>query len=78
MLATAFCYTCHSMEYVAYQPSSGRTYWKATVVKMQKTFGAPLPEEAVEPIVDYLSKTYGTERAAAPAASPPKSSAGAK
>lgn len=60
--AVAMCQTCHSTEYIAYQPPSARAYWQATVVKMQKVFGAPLPDSAVAPIVDYLVKTYGTER----------------
>jgi sulfite dehydrogenase len=64
-LATTWCYTCHSSEYIRYQPVSARAYWKATVEKMQKTFGAPLPDEALEPIVDYLVKTYGAERGGA-------------
>jgi hypothetical protein len=69
-LAVASCATCHSMDYVKMQPTSSRAYWKASVTKMQKTFGAPIPEEIVEPIVDYLVKTYGNERSAgAPAGS---------
>ena len=71
-LATALCYTCHSAEYAIYQPpASPRAYWKATVVKMQKTFGAPIPDTAIDPLTDYLVKTYGAERAPAPAASSP-------
>ena len=79
-LATAMCYTCHSADYTRVQPVSSRAYWKATVTKMQKTFGAPIPDEAVEPIVEYLVKTYGTERANAPAAptAPAKTSAAPK
>lgn len=70
-LTVAHCYTCHSTEYVRFQPSSSpRAYWKATVTKMQKTFGAPIPDEVVEPITDYLVKTYGAERA--PASGPQK------
>jgi sulfite dehydrogenase len=61
-LAVASCATCHSMDYVKMQPTSSRTYWKASVTKMQKTFGAPIPDDVVEPIVDYLVKTYGNER----------------
>ncbi len=74
-LASAFCYTCHSAEYVLYQPpTSSRTYWQATVTKMQKTFAAPIPDDAVAPIVDYLVKLYGVENPPpAPAKStPPK------
>lgn len=63
-LAVAMCQTCHSVDYVQSQPVSARAWWKSNVVKMQKTFGAPIPDEAVEPIVDYLVKTYGAERPA--------------
>ena len=65
-LATALCYPCHSADYVLYQPpSTSRAWWKATMTKMQKTFGAPIPDSAMEPLIDYLVKTYGVERNAA-------------
>lgn len=54
------CLICHSAEYVNFQPSSSTpAYWKATVLKMRKPFGAPLSDEDVETITDYLVKTYG-------------------
>jgi hypothetical protein len=62
-LAVTYCYTCHSTDYMSYQPPMSRTAWKASVVKMQKTFGAAIPDSAVEPIAEYLAKTYGAERA---------------
>ncbi len=68
--ATTHCLTCHSVEYTATQPLSPRAYWKATVVKMQKTFGAPIPDEEIEVIADYLVKTYGNEQSASAAAAP--------
>jgi hypothetical protein len=56
------CLICHSAQYVQYQPSSSpRAYWKATVKKMKKPFGAPFPEDDIPAIVDYLVKTYGTD-----------------
>lgn len=61
-LATTYCYTCHSTDYVRSQPPMTQTAWKASVVKMQKTFGAVVPDDAVEPIAEYLAKTYGAER----------------
>ncbi|MDP3073079.1 MAG: hypothetical protein Q8N18_22490 [Opitutaceae bacterium] len=65
-LATALCSTCHSSDYVLTQPpASSRAYWKNTVIKMQKTFGAPIPDTAIDPLTDYLVKLYGAERAAA-------------
>ncbi|MDO8543539.1 MAG: hypothetical protein Q7S40_24120 [Opitutaceae bacterium] len=79
-MAMGMCATCHSAEYMAYQPPSARTYWQATVTKMQKTFGAPIPDDMIAPLVDYLAKTYGTEKNAAesgkPAASTPSPAAG--
>ena len=47
-------------------PTSPRTYWQATVPKMQKTFAAPIPDDAVAPLVDYLVKLYGVENPPAP------------
>src|ERR1700683_5628308 len=56
------CLICHSAHYVQYQPSSSpRTYWEATVKKMQKPFGAPFADDDIPAIVDYLVKTYGTD-----------------
>ena len=75
-LATALCYTCHSVDYVLYQPSStSRAWWKTTMTKMQKTFAAPIPDSAMEPLIDYLVKTYGVERNVAAAAAPAKAEA---
>src|SRR5438067_1161683 len=51
---TGLCSTCHSADYVRMQPPTlTRPAWKAIVTKMQKTFGAPIPNEALDPIVDY-------------------------
>ena len=62
-LAQRNCLICHSAQYVMTQPpGSQRSYWDATVKKMRHPFGAPLPEDEVAPIVDYLVKTYGVER----------------
>jgi hypothetical protein len=56
------CLTCHSAQYVSTQPpTSPRSYWDATVRKMQKPFGALFPAEDVPAMVDYLSKEYGAE-----------------
>lgn len=60
-LAQTMCYTCHSVDYIRMQPRSSKTYWQGAVVKMQKTFGAPIPDNAVEPLAEYLAKTYGTD-----------------
>ncbi|MES2692091.1 MAG: cytochrome c [Verrucomicrobiota bacterium] len=67
-LAQSMCMTCHSVDYIQSQPKSPKTYWQGAVVKMQKVFGATIPDEAVAPIADYLAKTYGAEPAGVNAA----------
>jgi len=60
--ARANCMTCHSAEYVRYQPpTAARSYWEATVRRMKAVFNAPVEEADVNEIVDYLVKTYGRE-----------------
>jgi hypothetical protein len=60
-LASSMCMTCHSADYILYQPRTlPLAFWKATVLKMQKIYGAPIPDSAVDPIVTYLEKTYGS------------------
>jgi sulfite dehydrogenase len=60
------CMTCHSAQYAETQPqTSPRAYWDATVKKMKKPYGAPVRDEDMPAIVDYLVKTYGAERGSA-------------
>jgi sulfite dehydrogenase len=72
-VANGQCLVCHSVEYVLMQPPSGRTYWAAAVKKMRDKFGAQVPEQQVESLVAYLSKSYGTETNAATAGQNPGS-----
>lgn len=57
----ASCLTCHSSRYIAMQPRFPRKTWQAEVSKMQKTYGAPFPQELAPKIVDYLVATRGVE-----------------
>ncbi len=69
-LAQRNCLLCHSAEYAQYQPpASSRAYWEATVRKMKKPFGAPLAEDDIPAIVDYLVAIYGAARPATPSVS---------
>src|SRR5438552_4115823 len=58
-LANGQCLVCHSVEYVSTQPPFPRAFWKSSVQKMQQKYGAAIPEDQVEPLVDYLTKNYG-------------------
>jgi hypothetical protein len=55
------CSTCHSLDYIVMNsPFLARAAWEAEVRKMIKVMGAPIPEEDVVPIVDYLAQHYGS------------------
>jgi hypothetical protein len=61
--AQANCTMCHSAEYMLYQPpTAARPYWDAMVHRMKAVFKAPVADEDMPEIVDYLVKTYGNER----------------
>ena len=53
------CQVCHSADYISTQPPLNRTVWTATVLKMREKYGAPLPTNQVNEIVDYLVNNYG-------------------
>lgn len=57
--AQQYCTTCHSTAYVAIQPPFTAAQWTAEVTKMKKTYGAPIPPDAVAPLVEYLTTAYG-------------------
>lgn len=67
-IANGQCLTCHSVEYVSIQPPMQRAFWKAEVQKMQQKYGAPIPDEQVEAVVDYLARNYGLATNGSPAA----------
>lgn len=61
--AQANCVACHSAEYMLYQPPNApRGYWDAMVKRMKAVFKAPIADEDMPAIVDYLVKTYGNEQ----------------
>ncbi len=59
-LVEANCVMCHSLDYI--QMNSvflDRKGWEASVNKMIKAMGAPVAENDVKAIVDYLASQYG-------------------
>lgn len=63
-LAQQKCSTCHSADYINFQPP-GMTLaqWTAEASKMQQVYGAPISDEDVKIIGAYLAVTYGSARA---------------
>ena len=61
--AQANCVTCHSAEYMLYQPpNAGRPYWDAMAKRMKAVFKAPIDDADIPVIVDYLAATYGNQK----------------
>ena len=55
----ANCTECHSADYITTQPRTfkdQRAFWAGEVAKMKKAYGAPIQDQDVPTIVDYLTK----------------------
>jgi hypothetical protein len=53
-----YCNTCHSPRYITMQPPLPAATWGAEVNKMNKVFGAGIPEESTQKIILYLQAHY--------------------
>ena len=61
-LVEANCVMCHSLDYIPMNsPFLDRKGWEASVTKMMKVMGAPIPNDEVPGIVDYLTRNYGKQ-----------------
>ena len=56
-----YCNTCHSPRYITMQPPLPAATWEAEVNKMNKAFGAGIPEETSKKIILYLQAHYTAE-----------------
>ncbi|WOX07120.1 SorB family sulfite dehydrogenase c-type cytochrome subunit [Microbulbifer pacificus] len=58
-VANRNCAICHSVDYIYMQPPLTSEQWTATVMKMKNAFGAPIPDNEVATIVNYLLSQNG-------------------
>jgi hypothetical protein len=56
-----YCNTCHSPRYITMQPPLPAATWESEVNKMNKSFGAGIPEENALKIIQYLQAHYTAE-----------------
>lgn len=63
MIAQQKCAICHSADYINLQPP-GMTLkqWTAEATKMQHAYGAPITDDDIKLIGEYLAVTYGNEK----------------
>src|SRR5579864_2517027 len=55
------CELCHSPRYITMQPVMPAQTWSDEVNKMRKTFGASIPEDTAQRIIQYLGSHYTPE-----------------
>jgi hypothetical protein len=55
------CELCHSPRYITMQPPLPAQAWSDEVNKMRKTFGASIPEDTAQRIIQYLGSHYTPE-----------------
>jgi len=55
------CELCHSPRYITMQPAMSAQVWSDEVNKMRKTFGASIPDETAQKIIQYLGAHYTPE-----------------
>jgi mono/diheme cytochrome c family protein len=59
-IVAAQCSICHSTDMIQMNsPFLDKKAWEGVVNKMVKDMGAPLPENDIPVVVEYLSKNYG-------------------
>jgi hypothetical protein len=60
-IAQANCSLCHSADYILSQPRGlpdPKAFWSTEVTKMRHFYAAPIEDDAVPQIVEYLATTY--------------------
>ena len=55
------CELCHSPRYITMQPVMPAQAWSDEVNKMRKTYGASIPDDTAQKIIQYLGTHYTPE-----------------
>jgi hypothetical protein len=58
-IATGQCLICHSAAMVLTQPPLKKDEWRAEIMKMRSSYGAPIPDAQVDGLLEYLSNING-------------------
>jgi mono/diheme cytochrome c family protein len=60
-IANSQCLICHSAGMVLTQPPLKKEEWRTEVMKMRSAYGAPIPEDQVEGLSEYLKNINGRQ-----------------
>jgi mono/diheme cytochrome c family protein len=60
-IAASQCLICHSAGMVLRQPPLTKEEWRAEITKMRSAYGAPIPDDQVDRLSEYL-KSINTQQ----------------
>jgi cytochrome c5 len=60
-IANSQCQICHSAGMVLTQPPLKKDEWRAEIMKMRSSYGAPIPEDQVDGLSEYLKNINGRQ-----------------
>jgi len=60
-IATSQCLICHSAGMVLRQPPLTNEEWRAEIMKMRSVYGAPMPDDQVDRLLQYLKSINGQQ-----------------
>lgn len=60
-IASSQCLICHSAGMVLTQPPLKKDEWRAEIVKMRTAYGAPIPDDQVAGLSEYLTNINGRQ-----------------
>jgi mono/diheme cytochrome c family protein len=60
-IAGSQCLICHSAGMVLTQPPLKKDEWRAEIMKMRSGYGAPIPDDQVDALSEYLKNINGRQ-----------------
>ena len=60
-IASSQCLICHSAAMILTQPPLKKDEWRAEITKMRTVYGAPILEDQVDALSEYLKNINGRE-----------------
>ena len=60
-IASSQCLICHSAGMVLTQPPLKKDEWRAEIMKMRSVYGAPIPDDQVDGLLEYLTAINGRQ-----------------
>jgi mono/diheme cytochrome c family protein len=60
-IASSQCLICHSAGMVLTQPPLTKGEWRAEIMKMRSAYGAPIPDDQVDGLSEYLKNINGRQ-----------------